>query len=520
MLVLQDCWIRRDTALSYAALLHVTGQINDLLNAASLLAWDARVMMPAPGAAARAHQIATLTVAARDALCGDATARALEGALREVDCTADTPEAAIVAQTQAAVAYHSRIPADLVQRRTALTVTAHEIWADASHANDFRIFQPALAEIVDLSREWADAAGYAEHPYDALLDMYEPGNTVASLTPLYAHLKDAIAPLARQVHGAAVPRHDFLHRDYPPAQQMQLAAGFAQTIGYDMGRGRLNLALHPFEISFGRDDVRLTTRVDRHDLAQGLFTTLHEAGHGIYEQGIDGAFGRTPLTTDLILLYAVGGVSFGAHESQARLWENQVGRSRQFWQHHFAALHDAFPEQLRDADADSFWRAVNRSAPGPVRTAADELTYDLHTMFRFEIEKQLIEGSLPVAEVRDAWNDAVQIHLGVAVPGDAQGVLQDVHWCTAQIGTFCNYTVGNVMAAQLFETAQAQSDVADGLNRADYAPLRGWLTDNVLRHGRRYDRETLLTWATGRGLDPAPYIEHLTSRFGAVYDLN
>jgi carboxypeptidase Taq len=266
--------------------------------------------------------------------------------------------------------------------------------------------------------------------------------------------------------------------------------------------------------------VRLTTWVSPRSLSKAIFTTLHEAGHGIYEQNIDPAYTRTPLATDLILLYAVGGVSFGMHESQSRLWENHVGRSRAFWARHYGRLRDAFPDQLGGIEEDSFWRAINRSAPGTHRTHADELTYDLHVIFRTEIERELIVGTLPVAEVRDAWNDATEAALGVRVPNHAEGVLQDVHWATGQFGTFCNYTVGNVVAAQLFEKAAGKADVSAGLDQADYGPLRDWLHAHVMRHGRRYVRDELLTMATGRPIDPEPYVNHLTRRFGEVYELD
>jgi len=477
-------------------------------------------MMPASGAATRGQQIATLTVAARDLLCSDAMRRALDGAEASVARDPFTAEAAMVAQVRAAQIYHDQIPAALVQKRNLLAVTAHEVWAEATREKNFAIFAPALTEMVEVCRAWADAAGYDDHPYDALLTTYEQGNTVAGLSQLLGRLRDHIVPLAREVHAAPQPDDTFLFGTFDPAHQRQVASALAAEIGYDLSRGRIDTALHPFEISFTREDVRLTTWVSSKSLTKAIFTTLHEAGHGIYEQNIDPAYTRTPMATDLILLYAVGGVSFGMHESQSRLWENHVGRSRAFWDRHFGTLRDAFPDQLRSVDVDSFWRAINRSAPGTQRTHADELTYDLHVIFRTEIERDLIAGTLSVAEVRDAWNDATEAALGVSVPNDAEGVLQDVHWATGQFGTFCNYTVGNVVAAQLFKTAAGEPDVAAGLAQADYGPLRGWLREHVMRHGRRYIRDELLTKATGRPIDPAPYLAHLTRRFGEAYGLH
>ena len=506
--------------MSHARFLELAGRINDLLNAASILAWDSRTMMPASGAATRGQQIATLTVAARDLLCSDAMRHALDAAEADAAVAQGSAVADMVAQVRAAQDYHDRIPADLVQRRNLLAVTAHEVWAEAAREKDFRIFAPALTEMVEICRAWADAAGYDAHPYDALLTMYEQGNTVAGLDRLLGQLRDHIVPLARRVHDAPQPDDSFLFGNFDAARQRQVAADLAQRIGYDLSRGRIDTALHPFEISFTRDDVRLTTWVSPKSLSKALFTTLHEAGHGIYEQNIDPAYTRTPLATDLILLYAVGGVSFGMHESQSRLWENHVGRSRAFWDRHYGTLRDAFPEALGDVSVGQFWRGINRSAPGTHRTHADELTYDLHVIFRTEIERDLIAGTMPVAEVRDAWNAATEAALGVSVPDDSEGVLQDVHWATGQFGTFCNYTVGNVVAAQLFETASADPAIAAGLAQAEYGPLREWLREHVMRHGRRHIRDELLTRATGRPIDPEPYLAHLSRRFGEVYQLD
>ena len=506
--------------MSLAKLLEISGRINDVLNAASLLAWDSRVMMPASGAATRGRQIATLTVVARDMLCSDEMRRALDGAEAEVAGDHGSAREAMVAQVRAAQAYHDRIPAALVERRNLLAVTVHEVWAEACRARDFAPFAPALTEMVEVCRAWAEAAGYDDHPYDALLATYEPGNTVAGLDALLGRLRDHIVPLARRVHAAPQPEDGFLRGPFDPARVRAVATALAQEIGYDLSRGRIDTALHPFEISFTREDVRLTTWSRPTTLSKAVFTTLHEAGHGIYEQNVDPAYTRTPLATDMILLYAVGGVSFGMHESQSRLWENHVGRSRAFWERHYGRLRDAFPDRLGGVSVDAFWRAINRSAPGTHRTHADELTYDLHVIFRTEIERDLIAGTLPVAEVRDAWNAAQEAALGVAVSDDAEGVLQDVHWATGQFGTFCNYTVGNVVAAQLFAAAAEVPEVGGALDRAEYGPLRDWLGAHVMRHGRRYVRDALLTKATGRAIDAGPYLDHLSRRFGAVYGLH
>jgi carboxypeptidase Taq len=352
------------------------------------------------------------------------------------------------------------------------------------------------------------------------MSIYEPGETVASLTSLFATLRAGLSPILQAVTAAEQPRTDFLHRDYPIDRQRRFALKMAETIGYDLQRGRLDKTVHPFEISFTRNDVRITTRFYQDYLPPSLFGALHEAGHGIYEQGVDPAYTRTPLATDLVGYYAVGGVSFGAHESQSRLYENHVGRSRRFWQLHFASLQDTFPEALSDVDAEQFYRAVNQVRPGFIRVEADELTYDFHIMLRVDIEKSLMDGSLAVKDLPAAWNETIKRELGVVVPDDAQGVLQDIHWSTCQIGTFCNYTIGNVMAAQLMETAlKEEPAIASGLHEGRYEPLKQWLGRTVHQHGRRYSRNELLEQATGRQLEAGPYIRYLRDKYADVYGI-
>ena len=507
--------------MSYSDLLEATGRVNDFLNAGSVLSWDARTMMPHGGAATRARQLATLAVAARDTLCSDATKRALDGAEAEVAARPDdAPEARIVAQVREAIAYHERIPTELLRRKTELGAAAHGVWAEARAKADFSIFAGALETMVDINRQMAQAIGFSEHPYDALMYRFEPGTTKAGLDILFARLREGMLPLVRAIAGAAQPRSDFLFRHYPVDAQMTVARKMAERIGYDLNRGRLDTTVHPFEVSFTRNDVRITTRAATGYMPMSLFGALHEAGHALYEQNVDPDYTRTPLATDLVSLYAVGGVSFGAHESQSRLWENHVGRSRAFWINHLDEMRRAYPGLLDDVTPEEFYRAVNRCQPSLIRVEADELTYDFHIMVRCELEAALVDGSLNVADLPEAWNAAMLAYLGVEVPDDGQGVLQDVHWSSGQIGTFCNYTIGNIMAAQLFDTATAgDPGIAAGLDVADYAPLRDWLNAHVCRHGRRYSRDELLVTATGRPLDPEPYIAYLTTKFSDIYSL-
>lgn len=506
--------------MSYAQLMDVMGRVNDLLNTQSILNWDARTMMPEGGHETRGKQLATLSVMTRDLLVSDDTQKKLGSAEAEVASLPDgAVEKVMVAQVREAIDYHLAIPADLTRRRAELGSIGHAVWARARAESDFSQFAPILEQTVALNREMAEAIGYSQHPYDALMYRFEPGETVATLKPLFDRLREGLQPLVRAIAEKEQPRFDFLERHYPVDQQHAFALRMSEKVGYDLHRGRLDTTLHPFEVSFTRNDVRITTRFNPNYMAASLFGALHEAGHGLYEQGVDPAYTRTPFATDLVGLYAVGGVSFGAHESQSRLWENHVGRSREFWQVNFVEAQNFYPEQLADVTAEEFFRAVNRCKPGLIRVEADELTYDFHVMLRTDIEAALIDGSLAVKDLPEAWNAKIKEYLGLDVPNDAQGVLQDVHWSSGQIGTFCNYTIGNVMAGQLFETAKKDNAIADGLARGDYEPLRHFMVENIHQHGRRYGRDELLVKATGRRLDPEPYIAHLTSKYSELYGL-
>lgn len=492
------------------------GAVNDLLCAASLLTWDSRTMMPAGGAATRGLQIATLIRAARDRLLGDAMARALDQARRAVEgLPEDHADARAVAQTLAAVAHHARVPAALVEARAALRTQAQAAWTQARETSDFGLFAPHLDETLRLARDYADAVGYEAHRYDAMVGLFEPGETARSLADLFSALRAGIAPILDAARGRAPARSDFLARGYSMEGQRAFGLSIAERFGYDLRRGRLDTTVHPFEVSFTREDVRITTRYRPDYLPGSLFGIFHETGHALYEQNVDPAHTRSALATDLIGLYAVGGTSFGAHESQSRLWENHVARTPTFWANHFPALQAHFPAELADVDADAFYAAVTRAEPGFIRVEADELTYDLHIMLRVELETALMAGDLTVSDLPGAWDERMRRDLALVVPDARRGVLQDVHWSSGYVGSFPTYTIGNVMAAQLMEAVREDDPGAiAAMERADYAPLADWLRAAIWRHGRRFSRDELLVRATGRALDPAPYLRHLAAKYG------
>ncbi|MGV3650406.1 MAG: carboxypeptidase M32 [Devosia sp.] len=491
------------------------GAVNDVLNAVNILNWDARTMMPPRASATRAEQIGTLTELARD-LIVSSESRALAAAAAEE--TAHLPETAperrAVTQALEAIDFHTRVPGDLVKARAAQHSVANDAWISARKANDFTVFAPHLAEMLRLSRLYADAIGWQEHPYDALVGLYEPGETARSLSTLFGALREGLKPIYAAATARPAPRSDFLFRAVPPELQRKFAARISEAFTFDTGRGRLDISVHPFEVSFTRNDVRLTTRYRETFMPMALFGTLHETGHGLYEQNIDPAYTRSVLATDLIGLYAVGGTSFGAHESQSRLWENHVGRSRAFWQRHIEDLKADIPGVYDDVTAEDFYRGITRVSPGLTRVESDEMSYDFHIMLRVELEQALLDGSLSVADLPGAWNAAMKRDLGLDVPDDLSGCLQDIHWSVGYLGSFPTYTIGNITAAQLMETARSTApQIIAATEAGDYAPLADWLREAVWQHGRRFSRDELLTQVTGRPLEIAPYLAYLTARY-------
>ena len=494
---------------------------NDLLNVMNALKWDMRVMMPAGGARSRGAQLETLTKLAKAHFVSDTTARLLDAAEAEIDA-GDSYQARAVEQTRRYYDIQKRIPADLQGRLAALAPESETAWAAARQADDFAAFQPYLTRMLELNVALAEAIGYEAHPFDALILQFEPGMTAARLQALFAELKAGILPLLSRIADADADLPlDLWTREYDIDAQTALCHDFAAMIGFDFGRGRLDIAPHPFEISFTRDDVRITTRYDKRFLPMALFATLHEAGHGLYEQNIAPELTRGALTSDFLGQYAVGGASYGAHEFSSRLWENQIGRSRDFWKLHFEKLRSRFPDQLADADAELFYRAVNRVRPSLIRVEADEVSYNLHIMLRTELEIALLERSLKVADLPAAWNAKMVETLGIAPPNDRLGVLQDVHWSAGSFGNFPCYTIGNIMAAQIFAAARTQLPSLDAdLEAGNYGGLLAWLCDRFYRHGRAYSAEELLLRGVGGGLNTKPLLDYLNAKYSDVYQLN
>ncbi|MCA1775173.1 MAG: carboxypeptidase M32 [Loktanella sp.] len=495
-------------------------RLNDVLCAVNALSWDARTMMPKGGAETRGHQIATLKGIAREMILAPGMHDAVDAAL---ETTADRDPRDLDRRAAEAVAaaidHHSRIPADLLRAQAEQSTLSGAAWAEARATSDFAIFRPYLERTVALAREQADALGHDGHPYDPMVRIFEPGETAASLSTFFATLRDGLLPILDAARGRAQPRTDFLYRDYPEACQQAFALETARLLGLDADRSRLDSTVHPFEISLTRNDVRITSRWARTYLPMSIFGSIHETGHALYELGADPRLTRGAHATDMIGLYAVAGTSFGMHESQSRLLENHVGRSPAFWARHFARLRDTFPDQFADVTEAEFVASVNRVEPGLVRVEADELTYDLHIMLRVEIEMALMDGSLAVADIPSVWNAAMQRDLGLQVPDDGLGCLQDVHWSSGYIGSFPTYTIGNVTAAQIMAHLDATTPaVREGLDRGETTALRDALFDLVWRHGRSRSRAEMLEGIGAVANDPQAYLRYLKGKFAAASD--
>jgi carboxypeptidase Taq len=491
----------------------ILGEVSDVNRAAAVLAWDQETYMPPGGIANRADQLTTLRRISHIRFTADDVGALLDEAEAVVGALPfDSDEASLVRVTRRDYEQARKLPPELVAEVARAGATARPIWQKAREDADFKLFAPCLEKNVELNRRIADALGYERRPYDALLDRTEPGLTTDQLERIFAELKKAIVPLVGDVarHAEAVD-DKILYRGFDPHLQLSYAFKVVTKLGYDLERGRQDISTHPFTISFGPGDVRITTRVSHDFFSECLFGSIHEAGHGMYNQGIGIDLDRTPLWS---------GASPGVHESQSRLWENLVGRSAAFWRYFYPSLRDTFPALLKGVDDEGFFRAVNRSYPSLIRVEADEVTYNLHILLRFELETELLEGSLKVKDLPEAWNARIKSYLGIDVPNDREGVLQDVHWSGVSFATFPAYTLGNLMGAQLMEKARVEVPGLDShIEGGEFGVLLKWLQDNVYRHGRKFTPNELMERVTGKPLASGPWIAYVRNKFGALYGM-
>ncbi|HEX7072063.1 MAG TPA: carboxypeptidase M32 [Rhodothermales bacterium] len=483
-------------------------EVADLNAAASVLSWDQETYMPEGAARNRAHQIATLRRLSHELFVDDETVDLLDQCEREIDGEADEVDAALLRVTRRDIDRERKLPASLVSDLAESSALAQQAWKKARAADHFPTFAPHLERLLDLNRQKAEAIGFEDHLYDALLDEYEPGMATADVRRVFAELRSELVPIVHAIAERPPLDASCVHRHFDRQKQWDFGMAVLRDVGYDFEHGRQDISAHPFTTSFSLTDVRITTRVQDDFFPSAFFATLHEAGHALYEQGIDRSLDRTPLAD---------GTSLGIHESQSRLWENMVGRSRAFWQHYYPKLQSTFPDALGGVDLDTFYRALNRVEPSLIRVEADEVTYNLHIMLRFEIELALFDGKVSVSDVPAVWNDRMEEFLGIRPPNDADGVLQDVHWSLGAFGYFPTYALGNLMSAQLFDQARREMpDLDDQIARGEFANLLAWLREKVHRHGRVRSATRILDDTTGSGLTAAPWIAYVRRKWGAL----
>jgi carboxypeptidase Taq len=489
------------------------GVISDIGNAAAVLGWDQQTYMPPGGAGARAMQLATLSRLAHEHFVSEELQSTLEMAATEVqEQDPDSDEARLIKVTNRELKKRIRVPAAWVEEHSRVTALAHQDWEKARADADFTLFAPHLEKILSLKRQYAEFFAPYDHIYDPLLDDYEPGMKTADVKPVFDDLRVRQVTLIQAIMDSGVEIDDSpLCQYFDEKSQWEFGIEVIKAFGYDLTRGRQDKAVHPFSTGFGTGDVRITTRFDENILNPALFGTMHEAGHAMYEQGIDTKFERTTLA---------GGTSLGMHESQSRLWENLVGRSKPFWKAFYPRLQKIFPDQLSAVKLDTFYKAINKVDRTFIRVEADEATYNLHVMVRFELEIALLEGALAINDLPQAWNDKFESFLGVRPPDDAQGVLQDVHWSAGYIGYFPTYSLGNLIAAQLWDKInQDIPELEQQIENAEFSQLLGWLHENIHQSGAKYEPLELLERVVGSGLNVDPNVKYLERKFGELYSL-
>jgi carboxypeptidase Taq len=499
-----------DTAeQAYRELIALLKEVALFGSVGSLLGWDERVQMPAKGAEHRSNQSSLLARKVHEQFTSPRIAELLN-IVETSDLAADGERGANIRETRRQYDRATRLPGSLVEEMAKTEVLAQQAWAQARGRNDFPAFAPWLDKWVVLKRQQAACYGYSGHIYNALLEDFEPGETAENLTNVFENLRGPLVELIGKItsSGRQAPL-EILERHYPADAQAKLAREAAAAVGFDFQAGRLDISTHPFCSGIGPGDTRMTTRYDEKYFGDAFFGVLHETGHGLYEQGLPAEHFGTPLGE---------AVSLGIHESQSRMWENLVGRSRAFWRYFMPRARALFPEQLKDVSEDQWYFAVNEERPSLIRTESDETTYNLHILLRFELEKALLDGGLNVADLPLAWNSKMKQYLGVDVPDNTRGVLQDIHWSGGAMGYFPTYTLGNLYAAQFFEQAGKDlGDLAGQFGRGEFTPLLGWLREKIHCHGKRYRAPELVQRVTGRALSAEPLLKHLRAKAAELY---
>ena len=478
--------------------------VNALTAAVTIMDWDQQTYMPRGGAEARAQHLGILSRMAHESLTDEATLKALAGSTAE-----NEDDVAMLKVVQRTIDLATKLPSSLVEEKTRLSAIAHERWVEARAKNDFASFSSTLAKMFDIAKQEAEFLGYTDHVYDALLDQYEQGATTADVRTMFESIKAPQVALVKAISEQPETDDSFLYGEWDLKSQSEFTEMLVKSIGFDFNRGRQDTAPHPFCTGWSVGDIRLTTRYKPY-IGSAIFGSLHEAGHGMYEQGSPIAWDRTPLA---------GGVSLGIHESQSRTWENIVGRSKAFWQHFLPSLQTKFPT-LAGVDLNTFYRAINKVEPSYIRVEADELTYNLHVLVRFEIECDVLTGKLDIKDLPEAWNAKYQEYLGITPRSDSEGCLQDVHWSMGSIGYFPTYSMGNLLSYQIWNALQKEvPNPAELMANGEFAPILHWLQANVYSVGKKLAPKDLIRKVTGKPIGAADYLSGLETKYKEIYNL-
>jgi carboxypeptidase Taq len=490
----------------------ILARVKDLLYTQAVLGWDQQTYMPEGGAADRAEQLATLAEISHNLFTSAEVGSLLEELKPYQDSLeADSDDACLIRVASRQFQKAVRVSEEWVAEHARVTAVAQSVWEKSRAENNFELFRPHLERIVELKQEYSSFFTPYAHIYDPLLDDFEPGLLTKDVQTIFSVLRQEQVKLIQAI--AARPQVDssFLHLNFPEQKQLDFGVEVMNRLGYDWEHGRQDKSVHPFTTSLGFGDVRITTRVDEDYLPMALFGSIHECGHALYEQGVSPALFRTPLAD---------GASMAIHESQSRMWENLVGRSHPFWTFFFPRLQQAFPTQLGNVQLETFYRGINRVQPSTIRVEADEATYNLHIMLRLELEIALLEGSVEVKSLPEAWNERMERYLGITPKLDSDGVLQDVHWSFGGLGYFPTYALGNLIASQIWERIQSDiPEMESQIGSGNFVPLLGWLRENIHQHGAKFEPQELVEKVTGSKITPQPYLKYLKQKYSEIYGL-
>ncbi|MCE9645303.1 MAG: carboxypeptidase M32 [Chloroflexi bacterium] len=488
----------------------ILGEVTDLNRAASVLSWDQQVNMPPAGGEARGQQMATLGKIAHEKSTSQEVGRLLDDLKNELSGS-DSDDAALVRVATRRYDKDTRVPAEFVAEQAVVTTAAFEAWVEAKGKSDFSIFLPHLEKVVGLVKKYISFFPPADHPYDTLLDDYEPGMKTADVQKIFDDLRPQQVKLIKAISSAKQVKDEFLHKKYNEKKVWDFSEAIITKFGFDWNRGRQDKTAHPFQTTFSVNDTRITNRFEPGSPLATLFSAMHEAGHALYEQGSNPAYERTPLA---------GGTSLAVHESQSRMWENLVGRSLPFWEHFYPELKKSFPSQLDGVSVKSFYKAINKVEPSLIRVNADEATYNLHIMLRLELEIGMVEGKFAIKDLPEIWDAKMRDYIGITPPNVATGVLQDVHWSYGAIGYFSTYALGNLVSAQLWEKINGDiHDLDEQIRRGKFDALLGWLREKIHVYGHKYDPQDLVQKVTGSRIDSAAYVRYLTRKYSDIYAL-